>query len=505
MRQRRWLELLADYDCKIRYHPGKANVVADALSQKRIIKSCRVKPLRVKSLIMTIHSNLPSQILEAQTEVLKEENVRAENLRGMEKAFEIRTDGTRCIKNRSWLPLFDRDSHFTSRFWQSLQKALGTQLDMSTTYHPETDGQSERTIQTLEDIIKAAPFESLYGRKCRSPICWAKVGDTQLKGPEIINETTEKIVQIQQHLQAARDRQRSYANCTKFLADETEKVNKYICRLPNNIHGNVMSARPKTLDDAIELANDLMDQKLHTAGPGEKKAYTGNLPLCTKCNYHHIRQCAPKYGNCKRYSPARQVEFQIDLVPGAACVALAPYQLAPSEMKELAEQLQELSDKAFIRPALHLGEPRIDDLFCQHQGLSVYLKIDLRSGYHQLRVREEDIPKTAFKTSYGHYDFQVMPFGLTNAPAVFMDLVNRVQFLRHVMDRKGIHVDPEKIESIKDWASPKNPIEFRQFLGLIGYYRRFIEGFSKIAKSMTKLTQKNVKFDWEKRRKLHFS
>ncbi|GKC71619.1 putative reverse transcriptase domain-containing protein, partial [Tanacetum coccineum] len=136
----------------------------------------------------------------------------------------------------------DRDSHFTSRLWQSLQSALGTQSDMSTTYHPETDGQSERTIQTLEDMlracvidfrkgwerhlplvefsynnsyhasIKAAPFEALYGRKCRSPICWAEVRDVQLTGPEIIHETTEKIVQIQQRLQAARDRQRSYAN-----------------------------------------------------------------------------------------------------------------------------------------------------------------------------------------------------------------------------------------------------------------------------------------------------
>ncbi|GJX99371.1 putative reverse transcriptase domain-containing protein [Tanacetum coccineum] len=126
--------------------------------------------------------------------------------------------------------------------WKSLQNALGTQLDMSTAYHPETDGQSERTIQTLEDMlrayvidfekgwdkhlplvefsynnsyhasIKAAPFEALYGRKCRSPVCWAEVGDSQLTGPEIIQETTEKIVQIRQRLQAARDRQRSYAN-----------------------------------------------------------------------------------------------------------------------------------------------------------------------------------------------------------------------------------------------------------------------------------------------------
>ncbi|GKB26663.1 putative reverse transcriptase domain-containing protein [Tanacetum coccineum] len=137
--------------------------------------------------------------------------------------------------------------------------------------------------------------------------------------------------------------------------------------------------------------------------------------------------------------------------------------------------------------------PRIDDLLDQLQGSSVYPKIDLRSGCHQLRVREEDIPKTAFRTRYEHYEFQVMPFGLKNALAIFMDLMNR--FLRDVIDSKDIHVDPTKIESIKDWASPKSPIEIRQFLGLSGYYRRFIEGFSKIAKSMTKLTQKNVKFD----------
>ncbi|GJV55787.1 putative nucleotidyltransferase, ribonuclease H [Tanacetum coccineum] len=338
MRQRRWIELLSDYDCEIRYHPGKANVVADALSRKE-----REKPLRVRSLMLTDHKDLMQQILEAQVESLKEGNVKKENLGRMQKQiFEIRTNGIRYHDKRIWLPLYgglrdlimheshkskysihpgstkmyqdlkrlywwpnmkadiatyidkcltcakvkaehmkpsgllqqpeipngngksdhysvsgqsrdpqavmisiwhgvlchvisDRYSLFTSRFWVSLQKALGTQLDLSTAYHPETDGQSERTIQTLEDMlracvidfgsswdrhlplvefsynnsyhasIKAAPFEALYGRKCRSPVCWSKVGESQLTGPE-------KIIQIKNRLLTARSRQKSYTD-----------------------------------------------------------------------------------------------------------------------------------------------------------------------------------------------------------------------------------------------------------------------------------------------------
>ncbi|GJR77934.1 putative reverse transcriptase domain-containing protein [Tanacetum coccineum] len=237
---------------------------------------------------------------------------------------------------------------------------------------------------------------------------------------------------------------------------------------------------------------------------------------CSKAQEYTVKGCQ----DLPCLPLARPVEFQIDLIPGSAPVARAPYRLAPSKMKELSEQQQELSDKGFIRPMKnHYPLPRIDDLFDQLQGSSIYSKIDMRSGYHQLRVREQDIPKMAFQTCYSHYEFQVMPFRLTNDEKeheehlkAILELLKKeklyakfskcefwipkVHFLGHVIDSRGIHVDPAKIESIKDWASPKTPTEIRQFLGLAGYYRRFIEGFSKIAKPMTKLTQKGIKFDW---------
>nr|GEU36961.1 putative reverse transcriptase domain-containing protein [Tanacetum cinerariifolium] len=213
----------------------KANVIAGALSMKE-----RSRPLRVRALVMKIGLNLPQKILKAQAESFKPENLSAEDVRGMirkdlpKEKLEPRTDGTLCLNNKSW---------------KALHETLGTRLEMSTAYHPETDDQSERTIQTSEDMlracvidfgkswdrylpliefsynnsyhtsVKATPFKALYGRKYRSPVCWVEVGDAQLTGPKIIHETTEKIVQIKSRIQAARDRQKSYSDLKRKPID----------------------------------------------------------------------------------------------------------------------------------------------------------------------------------------------------------------------------------------------------------------------------------------------
>ncbi|GKB32269.1 putative reverse transcriptase domain-containing protein [Tanacetum coccineum] len=226
----RWIELLSDYDCEIRYHPGKANVVANALSRKE-----RIEPLRVRALVMTIGFDLPSRILEAQKEAIRVENLEAEDISGMlkKKLKGHALMETVCMIMRSWLPCYGDNEIFdyaTNRIkiqkrWTPTEKLdeACTNEEIVANMKYRTDGQSERTIQTLEDMlracvidfgngwdrhlplvefsynnsyhtsIKAAPFEALYGRKCRSPVCWAEVGEAQLTRPKIIHETTEKI------------------------------------------------------------------------------------------------------------------------------------------------------------------------------------------------------------------------------------------------------------------------------------------------------------------------
>ncbi|XP_071905996.1 uncharacterized protein [Coffea arabica] len=283
--------------------------------------------------------------------------------------------------------------------------------------------------------------------------------------------------------------------------------------------------------------------------------------------------------------PEREVEFKIDLVPGTAPISKTPYRMAPAELKELKIQLQDLLEKGFVKesdspwgaPVLFVKKkdgslrlcidyrglnevtiknkyplPLIDSLFDQLQGSVVFSKLDLRQGYYQLKIKKEDIPKTAFSTRYGHFEFAVMPFGLTNAPAAFMDLMQRIfkkyldqfvvvfiddiliysktqeehvkhleivlqilrehklyakfskcefwleeiSFLGHKVSKDGIAVDPAKVEAVMNWKRPETPTEIRSFLGLAGYYRRFIQDFSKIAGPMTELTKKGNKFIW---------
>nr|CAH66284.1 OSIGBa0161P06.1 [Oryza sativa] len=283
--------------------------------------------------------------------------------------------------------------------------------------------------------------------------------------------------------------------------------------------------------------------------------------------------------------PKRDIEFRIDLVPGTNPIHKRPYRMAANELAEVKKQVDDLLQKGYIRPSTSpwgapvifvekkdhtqrmcvdyraLNEvtiknkyplPRIDDLFDQLKGATVFSKIDLRSGYHQLRIREEDIPKTAFTTRYGLFECTVMSFGLTNAPAFFMNLMNKVfmeyldkfvvvfiddiliysktkeeheehlrlaleklrehqlyakfskcefwlsevKFLGHVISSGGVAVDPSNVESVLSWKQPKTVSEVRSFLGLAGYYRRFIENFSKIARPMTRLLQKEVKYKW---------
>ncbi|WVZ76431.1 LOW QUALITY PROTEIN: hypothetical protein U9M48_024407 [Paspalum notatum var. saurae] len=233
--------------------------------------------------------------------------------------------------------------------------------------------------------------------------------------------------------------------------------------------------------------------------------------------------------------PDRDIEILIELLPGTAPIAMRQYRIAPIEHEEVKKNIDELLAKGYIRPSFSpwafsvlLVEkkdtdvkrmspsknkyplPRIDDLFDQLQGACVFSKIDLRSGYHQLKICPSDIPKTAFTTKYALYEYTVMYFGLSNAPAYFMQLMNsvfmdyldkfvvidEVRFLGHVVSKGGIAVDPSKVSTVTNWKVPEIPKEVRGFFGLASYYRRFIENFSRIAKPMTSLLEKDAEFRW---------
>nr|GEW73767.1 hypothetical protein [Tanacetum cinerariifolium] len=384
--------------------------------------------------------------------------------------------------------------------------------------------------------------------------------------------------------------------CPDTVPNKKKKVELYIKGLTKIIKGETTSSRPATLNEAMHMAHALMEQKIQAKNEriaeGIKRKWENNNQGKNNNNNSHNRGNYRNNNHHNQNNNQRQVGMdwlvecdalivrgkkevrmpyknktlvvksdssvsrlkviscikarKIELIPDAAPVARVPYHLAPSELKELSDQLKELSEKGFIcpssspwgAPVLFVKKkdgsfcmcidyrelnkltvknlyplPRIDDLFNQLQGLSVYSKINLRLGYHKLQIREEDIPITSFRTRYGHFEFQVMPFGLTNAPAVFMNLMNRVckpyldkfmimfiddiliysknkedhekhlktilellkneklyakfskcdfwlksvQFLSHVIHSNGVHVDPAKVEAIRNWSASTTP------------------------------------------------
>ncbi|WVZ76164.1 hypothetical protein U9M48_024161, partial [Paspalum notatum var. saurae] len=245
--------------------------------------------------------------------------------------------------------------------------------------------------------------------------------------------------------------------------------------------------------------------------------------------------------------PDRDIEFLIELLCGTAPIAIRQYRMAPVEQDEVKKNIDELlvQDLSVVIPLLVLLVEKKDtdvkrmcvDYRALNKGACVFSKIDLRSGYHQLKIHPSDIPKTAFTTKYGLYEYTVMSFGLTNAPAYFMQLMNsvfmdyldkrseheehlrlvlrrprehklyakfskcefwidEVRFLGHVVSKGGIAVDPSKVSTVTNWKVPEIPKKVRGFLGLAGYYQRFIENFSKIAKPMTFLLEKDAEFKW---------
>nr|GEU36110.1 putative reverse transcriptase domain-containing protein [Tanacetum cinerariifolium] len=369
--------------------------------------------------------------------------------------------------------------------------------------------------------------------------------------------------------------------CPEMVPTEKKKMERYIKGFLERIKGNITSLKPTTLHEAINMASKLVEQTVQgkaarekdcrvrfldaggnalqnmtSFGCREKGHYKNRCPkgmnkqnegVPTRAyviwteNPHHNPNVVTgnHYASILFDSGAKKSFVSTEFTP---FINIAPATLDTSYKVELADRKTDGKKPEDI----HIVRDFLEGVCC-------FSKIDLRSGYHRLRVQEEDIPKTAFRTRYGNFEFTVMPFGLTNAPAIFMSLMNHVgkpyldkfvivfindiliyskseeehevhmqtilellkkeklyakfsnckfwlqevQFLGHVVNCDGIHVDPSKVESVKNWKTPASPIEIRSFLGLAGYYRRFIENLSKIAKPPSLLTLKNKTYVWD--------
>ncbi|GJZ38131.1 putative reverse transcriptase domain-containing protein [Tanacetum coccineum] len=360
--------------------------------------------------------------------------------------------------------------------------------------------------------------------------------------------------------------------CPTMVPNSEKLMEVFIEGLPRSIEGNVTASKPQTLEEAITIT-----QRTFT----NNNKYQNNCNNNNNCNNDHQQQQNRRQETVRDYTATQLKAIGADKsfvsISLASMLNIPPITLDTTYDIEMADG-NLVGTNTVIQGCtlILLNQPfKIDLMPIKLGSFDVVIGMDWLSkyhariicdekvvhipingetliirGYHQLRVRDEDISNTAFRTRYRHYEFQVMPFGLTNTPAMFMDLMNRVckpyldkfmivfiddiliysrkkeehahhlriilellkkeklyakfskcdfwisivQFLGHVINSQGIHVDPSKIEAVNNWASPTTPTEIRQFLGLAGYYRRFIKGFSKIAKPLTELTQKNKNY-----------
>ncbi|GJY62463.1 putative reverse transcriptase domain-containing protein [Tanacetum coccineum] len=532
----------------------------------------------------------------------------------------------------------DHDSHFTSRFWQSMQEALGTRLDMSTTYHPQTDGSWDAHLLLVEfsynnsyhSSMRCAPFEALYGRKFRSPIMWVEVGKGLLIGPELVQETTEKISQIKDRLKAMRDRQKGYADkrrkplefsvgdyvllkvspwkgvvhfgkkgklAPRFVGpfEIIERVGPVAYRLdlPEELDGvhdtfYVSNLKKCLADPTLQVPLDeiQVDAKLNFVEEPveilerEFKKLKRSIISIVKVRWNSKHgpefmwkredQMKLKFMMIEEFCPSHEMqkletELWNHVMVGAGHAAytdqfhelarLVPHFVTPESRKieryvyGLAPQISgmvaatepktrswKLRETKLWGMAFHVGSrgsslgsehcdghranvvriPLLDDKVLRVLGERPEEKARLLMNakasdkkqeeivvvrdFPELRVHEDDIPKTVFRTRYGHFlSSQLMPLVPDN-----VQQLREVEFLGHVINGNGIHVDPSKIKAVKNWKALRTPSEVRSFLELDGYYRRFIENFSKIAKSLTILTQKYKTFDWGEEKELAF-
>ncbi|GJR30537.1 putative reverse transcriptase domain-containing protein [Tanacetum coccineum] len=571
MRQRRWLELLSDYDCEIRYHPGKANVVADALSRKE-----QIKPLRTKA--------------------RKPENIKNEDVGGMliensKDPEKLRTEKlkpcvneTLCLNGRSWLPCYGdlrtmimHESHKSKYsihpgsdkmyqdmkklyWWPNMKADIATYVSkcltcaklpkssqgydtiwvivdrltkstifvsmretdpmetlarmylkgvvmrhgipvliiyMSTAYHPQTNGQSKRTIQTLEDMlcacaidfgkgwvnhlplveflyknsyhasIKATPFKALYDRKCRSPVCWAKVGEVQLTGPEIVQETTKKIIQIKQRIQAARDRQKSYADLKRKLM-EFQVGDKVVLKVsPWKGVKKCYAEEPLAIpldglhfDDKLQFVEELieiMDCEV-------KRLKRSRIPI--------IKICASVCGSCKAISsliPLSRGSF--DVIVGIDWLSKRKFVIVCHE--KVVEIPLEGSRKLRVQGERTLGaakalmnakvdEPKVGDISVVRDFVDVFPE-DL-SGLPPQRQVEFRIDLVHGATSVAKSPYRLAPLEMQELSKQLRELQDKVL---------------ELLRKEKLYAKVT--------------YLRFITNFSKNVKPITSLTEKDQK------------